>query len=511
MTPKAEPLVPALENSLDRIAHEYQQSMDHAMDYKSWHEAAAALDRREGLDEWKEDETSDDYDWRLVRSRLRQLKQYRANKDIKKLVYHLRQGMHWNLGNTGNPMLYSYTRVGTKQLIHDYITEVVAALNEICDSEVEGLTAAEKLKFFHEVALSYGRSALMLSGGATLGLFHVGVVKALFKEDLMPSVLSGSSAGSVVAATVGTRAPEDMSTLLDAEAAYYHFWRALPLRQMWQRGSVMDQTQVRKAIAKNIGDLTFEESYKLSGVIVNITVSPAGSNQPPRLLNYLTFPYLYLREAVMASCAVPLLFPPVMLMTRDENGERAPFMPLLKWNDGSLKSDLPTLRLRRLHNVNHFVVSQTNPHVIPFMSNKDHGQDSLLHSTRRFAFSTVRNQAKNILDLARGAMPTGGSMSRQLETASSVLDQNYRGNITIFPQRSLWRFLRVTVNPKLEDVERFILEGERATWQRLHMVRNQVLISQALDRCLDRLERRHLPVERRELPSKPGLRIVRSR
>ena len=47
-----------------------------------------------------------------------------------------------------------------------------------------------------------------------------------------------------------------------------------------------------------------------------------------------------------------------------------------------------------------------------------------------------------------------------------------------------------------QDVERFILEGERSTWQRMSMVRNQVLIGQALDRCIERLERLHLPAER---------------
>lgn len=495
---------------MDRIAQEYQRAMDHATDYAGWHDAAQELDRREGLDEWKEDETSNDYDWRLIRSRLRQLRQFRAEKDYRKAIHHLRQGMHWNLGNIGNPVLYTTTRVGTKRLIHEFVQEVVATLNEFCDTDIEGVTGAEKLQFFHEVALAYGRSSLMLSGGATLGLFHVGVVKALFKEDLMPGVMSGSSAGSVVAATVGTRSPEEFSTLLNPEAAYYHFWRALSWRQAWQRGALMDQTQLRRAIARNVRDLTFEESYKLSGVIVNITVSPAGSNQPPRLLNYLTFPYLYLREAVLASCAVPLLFPPVMLMTRDENDERAPFMPLLKWNDGSLKSDLPTLRLRRLHNVNHFVVSQTNPHVIPFI-HKDHDREGIVQSARRFAFSTARNVSKNAIDLARGVMPSSGAIGRQLELASSVLDQNYRGNITISPNRSLWRFLRVTVNPKIADIERFILEGERATWQRMSMIRNQVLIGQALGRCVDRLEKQHLPRERRELPEKPGLRIIRSR
>ena len=495
---------------MDRIARECQYAMDHATDYRSWHSAAEELDRREGLDEWKQDEVSDLYDWRLIRSRLRQLRQYRTDKDTKRLVHHLRQGLHWNLGNTGNPALYGFTRVGTKQLIQEYVVEVVAALNELCDAEVEGFSTADKLKFFHEVALSYGRSALMLSGGATLGLFHVGVVKALFREDLVPQVVSGSSAGSVVAATMGTRSPEEMHGLLETENAYYNFWRVLPMRQMWQRGSVMDQTQLRKAIARNVRDLTFEEAYKLSGVIVNITVSPAGSNQPPRLLNYLTFPYLYLREAALASCAVPLLFPPVMLMTRDENDERVPFMPLLKWNDGSLKSDLPVMRMRRLHNVNHFIVSQTNPHVIPFMTKKGEDEGGVLHSARQFAFSTGRNLAKGVIDLAKGVMPYGGA-HRQLDVASSILAQEYRGNVTIFPQRSLWRFARVATNPNLRDVERFILEGERATWARMSMVRNQVLIGQALDRCVERLERLHLPAERRALPGKPGLRIVRSR
>src|SRR5262249_7875364 len=147
------------------------------------------------------------------------------------------------------------------------------------------------------------------------------------------------------------------------------------------------------AISKNIRDMTFEEAHKLSGRIINITVSPAGSNQIPRLLNYLTFPYLFLREAVMASCAVPILFPPVMLMTRDENGRRVPYMPLLRWTDGSLKSDLPMLRLRRLHNVNHFIVSQTNPHVLPFVTG-GHAKATVMGSARDYALAFARTQAR---------------------------------------------------------------------------------------------------------------------
>ncbi|HVT37245.1 MAG TPA: DUF3336 domain-containing protein [Nevskiaceae bacterium] len=494
---------------MDRVARECEREMEHAVTYAAWRDAAAELDRREGLDDWKADEISKDYDWRLIRSRLRQIRQYRQENDVARLVYHLRQGLHWNLGNTGNPELYQHARIGTKNLVREYVTEVSDALNHLCELEAAEFPHHEKLKFFHETALSYGRSALMLSGGATLGLFHVGVVKALFREGLLPTVLSGSSAGSVVAATVGTRAEHEAEDLLDPTNAYYHFWRVLPPKHMLARRSIMDQTQLRRAIAKNIKDMTFEEAYKLSGRIVNITVSPAGANQPPKLLNYLTFPHLYLREAVLASCAVPVLFPPVMLMTRDIGGERVPYMPLLRWNDGSLKSDLPTIRLRRLHNVNHFIVSQTNPHVLPFMTQRDPGARGVFHATRTFAFSTLKHTAKNVLDLARANL--SGAVRGTLDTASAILDQDYRGNINILPEVSLWRYINVTRNPTLESVQRFMLEGERSTWPRMEMIRNQTLISQTLDRCVDRLEHTSHNMNVCDLPKKPGLRVVRNR
>eukprot|EP00456_Euglypha_rotunda_P012273 TRINITY_DN13442_c1_g1_i6.p1 TRINITY_DN13442_c1_g1~~TRINITY_DN13442_c1_g1_i6.p1 ORF type:complete len:334 (+),score=108.86 TRINITY_DN13442_c1_g1_i6:102-1004(+) len=282
-----------------------QQAMLDAVDYKSWRDAAAELDRIEGLDEWKQEEASEEYDWRLIRSRLRQIRQLRNERNVVRLAHHLRQGLHWNLGNIGNPELYRVARIGTKKLIHDYVHEVCDALEWLVDAEAEDWVLGDKLKFFHDVALSYGRSALMLSGGATLGLFHVGVVRALYREGVLPTVMSGSSAGSIVAATVGTRKSDDLEDLLDPQNAYYHFWRVLPLRQMFKRGSVMDQTQLRRAVAKNIRDLNFEDAYKVSGRVLNITVSPAGVNQQPKLLNYLTLPYLFVREigrAVQQEC-----------------------------------------------------------------------------------------------------------------------------------------------------------------------------------------------------------------
>jgi predicted acylesterase/phospholipase RssA len=45
--------------------------------------------------------------------------------------------------------------------------------------------------------------------------------------------------------------------------------------------------------------------------------------------------------AVMASCAVPGVFPPVMLMARNVHGEAQPYLPTRRWVDGSIADDLP--------------------------------------------------------------------------------------------------------------------------------------------------------------------------
>jgi TAG lipase / steryl ester hydrolase / phospholipase A2 / LPA acyltransferase len=86
---------------LNRRRRDTQQALANAQDYRTWREAAASLDRHDGLDDWKADETSDLYDWRLIRSRLRHIRTCREEGAVLRLAHHLRQGLHWNLGNVG--------------------------------------------------------------------------------------------------------------------------------------------------------------------------------------------------------------------------------------------------------------------------------------------------------------------------------------------------------------------------------------------------------------------------
>ena len=59
---------------------------------------------------------------------------------------------------------------------------------------------------------------MLLSGGAALGFYHVGVVKALMENGLLPRVISGASAGSILCAMIGTRTDEEcLRDLFDAK------------------------------------------------------------------------------------------------------------------------------------------------------------------------------------------------------------------------------------------------------------------------------------------------------
>lgn len=180
--------------------------------------------------EWRDQAESSDYDYRLVQARLEELRELRRQGEVARLVFCLHEGLHGNLGNIANPALYTGCRFGTKRLLTDYLDEITPALDYLCEYETPVFPLADKLRFFERTAQSFGRSALMLSGGATLGLFHLGVIKALWSEGLLPRVASGSSSGSIVAATLGTHTDAELARVFDPTLFTVEAWRSLVSR-----------------------------------------------------------------------------------------------------------------------------------------------------------------------------------------------------------------------------------------------------------------------------------------
>ncbi|KAK8960127.1 Triacylglycerol lipase SDP1 [Platanthera guangdongensis] len=88
----------------------------------------------------------------------------------------------------------------------EYINEVSIQLRMVCTSDdFEELLLEDKLAFMHETRHSFGRTALLLSSGASLGAFHVGVAKTLVEHKLLPRIIVGSSVGSIVGVVLATR------------------------------------------------------------------------------------------------------------------------------------------------------------------------------------------------------------------------------------------------------------------------------------------------------------------
>ena len=137
-----------------------------------------------------------------------------------------------------------------------------------------------------------------------------------------------------------------------------------------------------RVMQEMLDNITFQEAYNRARRILSICVSSASVYELPRLLNYITSPNVMIWSAVAASCSVSFLFSAAQLLVKNPiTGENTPWNPTpQKWIDGSVDNDLPMTRLAEMFNVNHFIVSQVNPHVVPFLV-KD--EEAIAHESRQ--------------------------------------------------------------------------------------------------------------------------------
>lgn len=461
------------------------EAMQNAENYQAWSDAAQEYDRLSGNEEWKEDDASAHYDYKMIRLRYNELRTARERMDVDQLVFFLNEGLHGNLGNLGglaNPALYDRCYFGTKHLVTDYLKEVCVSLRWIQETEFPNFPFVKKLEFFESLNRSFGQSALMLSGGAALGLFHLGVLKAMFDEQLLPKVISGSSAGSIMAAVLGTHTDDELLAIFEPEYLYVEAFRTVGWRGTLKGQGLLDPAQLELALERNVKDLTFEEAYKLTGRQINITVSPADPHQESRLLSALTSPHVLIRKASLASCAIPYVYPPVMLWAKNIHGEKCPFIPSRQWVDGSIKNDLPAQRLARLYGANHTIVSQTNPHVVPFLA-RENREKTLMTYVMDMVISNSRYNVAKALEYLTNRI-SNQQLALLVDKAHSVVNQTYMGDINIVPPRRPQNVLKVIANATPADLAEFIRTGQESTWPKIEMIRNSTVISRTIADCM---------------------------
>jgi len=412
---------------------------------------------------------------------------------------------------------------------------------------------------------------LLLSGGAALGFYHVGVVKALMENGLLPRVISGASAGSILCAMIGTRTDEEcLRDLFDAKGTTapghsgtlkLNFFRPLrspsagddddgdggkkrqteigqvlqntagafkDAKKTWQLFVPMglrqftsfifdifaghrrprdilknDTEHFRGCCRANIGDFTFQEAFDRTGRILNIIVSPTNRSDPPRLLNYLTSPHVMVWSAAVASSSLPGVFEPNKLVVKDADGtERFESAAPARFIDGSMEQDLPMTMLSELFNVNHFIISQANPHAVAFASfnlNKSVWSNQvvgLTHGILLFLKNQLKSWVRDIVELI------GGRRAAPLEEfrrgiGSQFFTQEYDGretDISLIPwkgHRSLMScFLHLIYNPSNDEFMEWVGAAERETWRFIPKIKSHVAEEMTLDRCVQRLRKR---------------------
>ncbi|KAE9585250.1 hypothetical protein Lal_00018101 [Lupinus albus] len=465
----------------------WRNMMRTALTYEEWAHAAKMLDKESSrLNE------SDFYDVELVRNKLQELRHRRQEGSLRDIIFWMRADLVRNLGNMCNPELHK-GRLQVPKLIKEYIDEVSTQLRMVCDSVSEELSLEEKLAFMHETRHAFGRTALLLSGGASLGASHVGVVKTLVEHKLLPRIIAGSSVGSIMCAVVATRSWPELQSFFEDSWHSLQFFDQMGgiftvVKRVTTLGAVHEIGHLQMMLRHLTSNLTFQEAYDMTGRVLGITVCSPRKHEPPRCLNYLTSPHVVIWSAVTASCAFPGLFEAQELMAKDRSGEIVPYhppfnlgpeegsTPVRRWRDGSLEIDLPMMQLKELFNVNHFIVSQANPHIAPLLRLKEFVRTYGGNFAAKLAHLVemeVKHRCNQILELG---FPLGG--------LAKLFAQDWEGDVTVVMPATLAQYSKIIQNPSYGELQKAANQGRRCTWEKLSAIKANCGIELALDECV---------------------------
>jgi NTE family protein len=164
------------------------------------------------------------------------------------------------------------------------------------------------------------RIALVLGGGAARGFAHIGVIKALEAQGIVPGIVVGTSAGSVVGAlyAAGMSGFDLQKQALQMEEDMVADW-TLPNRGVLKGEALQDFINLK------VKNLPIQKLPKPLGVVA--TDLQSGEMKLFRLGNT--------GQAVRASSAVPGVFQPVEISGRD-------------YVDGGLTSPVPAQSARAM-------------------------------------------------------------------------------------------------------------------------------------------------------------------
>lgn len=542
-----------------RRRYQLRRRLRTATSWEQYEADARELDDLDGKASWRT--KPDGYQAAGVRAATRQMRAVREAGDARELVRLLRTMMQRKHFGADHESLFCECRVGTKIEIEEYVAEQIAALRWLRGIDEtaaddkgggaaaqgggaavqggrggdaaqggeggEGATVAapsaggapiprlpidEAIEFFERSLVCLGHTALCLSGGGALSMYHMGVCKALMEAKVLPSIVSGTSGGAILAGMFALHTDAEMLESViqdDISTRYPERWFPPLEQQLYsyiKTGVLVQHDDFAACCKRYYGDVTFQEAYERTGRVANINISIGSrsggeSGETPRgalLLNHLTAPHVLIRSAVHASCCLPTVMNPTTLLAKTADGRIEPFEKedgekRAEFIDGSFTADIPRQRLSELFHVTQNVVSQVNPHV----SATAHGRTKQAYSAFRRGQRALSSEVLYRLRILAQLRLLPAMYGRDI---SAAMTQRYTGDVTILPRLGgPAALLRLVQNPTKTMMRKYIHEGQLAAYEKLTHVRHMISLEKELGRGLTEL------TELRE--QRPDLRV----
>ncbi|ETK84065.1 hypothetical protein L915_10924 [Phytophthora nicotianae] len=496
----------------DKQAERLRRLMKTTKSYREWKQMAQYLDVLEGKDNWKtiiHAQDTEHCDFVQMRRNVETLTRALDGGNVDELRYVVASVVMRNELGIDSPSLHLECNSGTKIAISKYNALVIRALDTLAEVSDEKFPHAEKVRFFRRMKQSFGSTALCLSGGGSIAMYHMGVIRALLDANVLPNVISGSSGGPITAAFTACKTNEELLNdvlVSDISTRYFSLgirWFPPLLEQLAhcvKTGFLVASSEFERTTEHYYSEpmntedktmhYTFQDAFLKTGRHVCITVSASditGHKGPKKLLlSHINTPHVLLWSAVAVSCSLPGIMKGKQLMARDFQGNIVPYASLNKeWVDGSIQHDLPMETMASGFDVTNFIVSQVNPHVVPFVSDeidKPSNTKSIFYKLESVIAGDVRHRLKMLAFLGLFPKIYGHQFS-------SYFEQNFSGNVTVIPD---FRFLesigiKAILNPTVQDMTNYIEGGQRAVWPKLAYIRHLCSIEKCLDHQLEQM------------------------
>jgi TAG lipase/lysophosphatidylethanolamine acyltransferase len=201
--------------------------------------------------------------------------------------------------------------------------------------------------------------------------------------------------------------------------------------------------------------------------------------------------------AIASNASTPSLYGrSITLKCKDVSGAIVPWATASEttfrpWTHASYSDrDSPLSRIAELFNVNHFIVSQARPYLVPFLQSDMHGPSPIY--TRGGRTSVTGGILRLItMEIHHRLQQLDSLQLLPLSIRRFLVDEHIpAASVTLVPELSASDFVRLLETPTQDSLDHWILRGEKSVWPAVGALKVRCAIESELDRGYQFVRRR---------------------